>query len=762
MIQMNLRIFILLVLFYFILGTPLSSQSNEGTSFWLGFMQHFQGTENTKVVMITSKTNTSGTISVPLKNWSQSYTVQANEVTLITMPDFTQTVGSEFVNNNGILVQSNDPVSVYMHQYFIYRAEASVVLPTDAIGNAYYTISYEGGTWDNEAYPSEFLIVGVEDNTLIDITLGANSRKGKPKGSTFSIVLNEGETYQVRAEGQSDLTGSFVSSDKPVALFSGNAWTQIPSSCGFRDNLLEQMYPVSTLGTAFVTIPNKSVVYDIYRILATEDATFVQVNGSNPKTYTLSAGEYVDYTASLPAFIQADNPIMVAQYMIGSTCNGLGIGDPAMVLLNSIEQTRDTVTLYNSRLQNIQRNFINIIARSDDVSLITLDGTNLIQSGQSFIDIGMGSGFSFIQVEVQDGAHTIISDGCGVIATAYGYGEFESYAYSGGASFREINENPLPEGGCLNDTVFFELDLPEDRYSIEWDIGVIPPVSKRAFWHIYDALGSYPATAIVYDECLMKSDTFKRDLLITLRQAVDSPDEVVICTDETIELSADDLPGANYEWTGPNDYFSEDQFPVILNSTSQDSGTYSVIGIISGCATFPSYTEVVVNQLPTPTLGNDTIFCSYDGIEYLLEPGNFSTYLWQDQSTLSFYEVTGEGAYQVTVTSAFGCENSDEIIVLEQCPTKLFFPNVFTPNDDGNNDFFGVLGNDIISMHLQVYDRWGALIFESFDQQVMWDGNYRGNKAETGVYSWVLSFEGYDVDANEIQDVRYGTITLLR
>jgi hypothetical protein len=44
----------------------------------------------------------------------------------------------------------------------------------------------------------------------------------------------------------------------------------------------------------------------------------------------------------------------------------------------------------------------------------------------------------------------------------------------------------------------------------------------------------------------------------------------------------------------------------------------------------------------------------------------------------------------------------------------------------------------------------------------MWDGNYRGNKAETGVYSWVLSFEGYDVDANEIQDVRYGTITLLR
>jgi gliding motility-associated-like protein len=744
----------------FIIG--LQGQSNEGTAFWLGFMQHFDGTTNEKVVMITSKTNTQGTISIPLRNWSQAFVVQANEVTLINMPDFAQTVGSEFVNNNGILVTANSDISVYMHQYFTYRAEASVVLPTDAVGKEYYTMSYEGGTWDGEGYPSEFLIVGAEDNTLIDITLGAMSRNGKPKGSSFSISLDRGETYQVRAEGQSDLTGSHIVSDKPVSVFSGNAWTQIPSECGFRDNLLEQMYPVSTLGTQFVTIPNRSVVYDIYRIMATEDQTAVDIMGSNPRSFTLNAGQYNQFTGSLPSYIVADKPIMVAQYMIGSTCNGLGIGDPAMVLLNSIEQTRDTVTLYNSRLQNIQRNFINIIARTDDVSLISVDGSNLLQMGQVFTDVGFESGFSFIQLEVENGAHTIISDGCGVIATAYGYGEFESYAYSGGASFREINENPLPEGGCLNDTVFFNFNLPGERYSIEWDIGVTEPVFKTSFWHIFDALGTYPARAIVYDECLMQSDTFDREMLISLRQALPPPDDVEICADETIELSAEDLPGATYEWHGPNDYFSEDQFPVIQNADTLFSGSYSVIGIISGCATFPVFTDVIVHPLPLPVLGNDTIFCTRDGIQYLLDPGIYAAYLWQDGSRLSFYQVEEQGTYQVTVEDEFGCEGMDDILIIEQCPTKLFLPNVFTPNGDQRNDVFGVLGNDIVSMHLQVHNRWGALIFETFDQNVMWDGQYRGADAPTGVYTWILSFEGFQEDASPFSDTRTGSVTLLR
>ena len=66
------------------------TESNEGTAFWFGFMEHRDQNQNTKVALITSRTQTSGTIEIPLRNWSQSFTVQANEVTVVTLPLFTE------------------------------------------------------------------------------------------------------------------------------------------------------------------------------------------------------------------------------------------------------------------------------------------------------------------------------------------------------------------------------------------------------------------------------------------------------------------------------------------------------------------------------------------------------------------------------------------------------------------------------------------------------------------------------------------------
>ena len=118
------------------------SQTNEGREFWFGFMEHRDMDQSTKVAMITSKVNTSGTISMPLKNWSQSFTVSANQITIITLPITSEAVGSESIENKGIVIKTLDDAAVYIHQFFQYRAEASVVLPKTSIGNTYYTMSY--------------------------------------------------------------------------------------------------------------------------------------------------------------------------------------------------------------------------------------------------------------------------------------------------------------------------------------------------------------------------------------------------------------------------------------------------------------------------------------------------------------------------------------------------------------------------------------------------------------------------------------------
>lgn len=739
------------------------AQSNEGTDFWLGFMEHRDVGQNNMVVMITAKSNTSGRVEMPLTGWSQEFTVAANQVSLVRMPRTAENLGSETVANRGIRVTSDAPVSVYIHQYHSFRAEATIVLPVEAIDLEYYIMTYSGVLQGGQDYPSEFLLVATQDETEVSITLSGNS-KGNSDGSTFSVTLNAGETYQVQSRiGPGDLTGTFIQSNKKLAVFGGCQWTSIPEGCSFRDNLLEQMYPVSTWGRRFVTIPSARVTYDIYRIMASEDNTTVEIDGANPRVFSLNAGEYAEYQSGAAAYISANRPILAAQYLVGSGCNGLGIGDPAFVLLNSVEQTRNVVTLYNSSFENIYENYINIIAQTDDIDHVTIDGQEVAALGGNWVTIGANADFSYTQIRVSGGSHTVNSTGCGVIVTAYGYGEIESYAYSGGASFTAINANAIPEGGCLNDTIFFDTGLSEDRYEVFWDMGDGTTITRHRFEYAYDRLGSYPVSLITYDRCLDERDTSYRDLLITLRQAVSATDAVEVCEGTAFSLTASDLAGARYEWRGPNDYFSTAQEPVFPNSTPIQSGDYTVVGVISGCATFPAEASVIVHETPLPDLGPDTLICSRNAdFDLLLDPGPFQLYQWQDNSRLSTFQVLEEGTFRVVVTDEFGCIGSDEVVFTEQCPTRIYAPNVFSPNDDGANDRFKVFATDITAMQLRIFDRWGNQVFKTTDPEAAWDGFWRDRPAAMGVYVWVLQYEGFEEDGSTKTGIESGDVSLIR
>lgn len=739
------------------------SQSSEGRLFWFGFMEHFDVNNNTKVAMITAKASTSGTISIPLQNWSQDFSVAANNVTLIELPVFAETVGSEYINDNGIRITAQADVSVYIHQYHGFRSEASLVLPNNVLNNEYYIMSYSGFGENGSVHPSEFLIVAQEDETEITVTVTAETEEGQAAGSSFNIELNTGETYQVQARnGSGDLTGSYLTGTKNFAVFGGNTWTQVPSFCAARDNLLEQMYPVSTWGKQFVSVPNAKVDYDVFRILAAADGTVVQVESITTQTYNLNQGEFVEYNSNDATYISSNQPILVAQYSIGGFCNNHTYGDPSMLLLNSIEQTRDTVTLYNSSFEVIAENYINIVTRSADADFVLFDGQPLANLGITFQDIGVNGEFAHATVTVGAGAHTIISEGCGLIATAYGYGELESYSYGGGASFSSINANPIPEGGCLNDTIFFDTGLSPSRYTFDWDLGDGDTSTESVFQHFYPNLGSYPVRLILHDLCLNEIDTLYQDLMITLRQAVDGPQDTLICEGESIQLGASDLADARYEWRGPNGYFSEEQFPIIPNMKTNFSGDYSVIGIVSGCATFPAVHQIEVLPNPQPYLGEDTLICSKSELNTILEAGNYSTYRWQDNSQQATFMVQKEGTFSVTVTDEFGCIGSDEILLEEQCPTSLYIPTAFSPNDDGVNDYFQAFGTDIISFKMSIFDRWGELIFESTDIEERWEGTFQSTDAPIGVYVWVVEFEGYLLDGSVFSERRVGDLSLIR
>jgi len=134
-----------------------------------------------------------------------------------------------------------------------------------------------------------------------------------------------------------------------------------------------------------------------------------------------------------------------------------------------------------------------------------------------------------------------------------------------------------------------------------------------------------------------------------------------------------------------------------------------------------------------------------------------------EQPLQHLYPVTfADAKYKVsyTVTNDLGCSNTMEktITVVKTC--RIDVPNVFTPNGDGLNDFFGPL-NAIKADQLifRVYNRWGNLIFETKDWLKGWDGKYKSIDQEPTTYVWRLSYINRDTKKSiELK----GTVQLIR
>ncbi|MFL5752393.1 MAG: PKD domain-containing protein [Bacteroidia bacterium] len=116
------------------------------------------------------------------------------------------------------------------------------------------------------------------------------------------------------------------------------------------------------------------------------------------------------------------------------------------------------------------------------------------------------------------------------------------------------------------------------------------------------------------------------------------------------------------------------------------------------------------------------------------------------------------GVYPVTlyVTDANGCKDTVTKEIIVALPPEV--PTGFSPNGDGHNDVYYVLGGPFTECHFRIYNNWGELIFESFEQKTGWDGTYKGAPQPMGVYVWVVDATTENGDAYH----KSGDVTLLR
>jgi len=115
--------------------------------------------------------------------------------------------------------------------------------------------------------------------------------------------------------------------------------------------------------------------------------------------------------------------------------------------------------------------------------------------------------------------------------------------------------------------------------------------------------------------------------------------------------------------------------------------------------------------------------------------------------------------YILTGYNSGACSSADtvNVIVIEDCG-EMFVPTAFSPNGDGHNDVLKVNGICLQTMTFMIFNRWGEKIFETTDQEFGWDGRFRGEDVNTGVYAYRLEGKTFDGKGFSAK----GNVTLVR
>jgi gliding motility-associated-like protein len=172
-----------------------------------------------------------------------------------------------------------------------------------------------------------------------------------------------------------------------------------------------------------------------------------------------------------------------------------------------------------------------------------------------------------------------------------------------------------------------------------------------------------------------------------------------------------------------------------------------------------------VYPLPKVYLGPDTGLC-LAGAPILLRnqfPTTFTAIKnqWNTGDTTAVIKIVHPGTYSLTVSSGpLGCNTTESVVVHKDCYIDI--PNAFTPNGDGENDYFfprQLLSRKLTRFKMQILNRWGQLIFETnrTDGQG-WDGRFNSQLQPQGVYLYLI-----DLTIDNHREEKYsGNVTLIR
>ncbi len=358
----------------------------------------------------------------------------------------TMNVNNTSITNFGFRIETDVPITAYQFNPLqrvdndgpsVASNDASLMLPDSALGTRYIGAAFT--QWGS--YSSFLSIVSTADGNQVTVTPSSATQGGDnvpalSAGQEGVFTVDRGQILTLKSlSAGGDLTGTVIEADEGIAVYGGVDCAQVPVGATYCDHIEEKIFPVHSWDTSYFAtkFQTRGIESDIWRVIASEDQTAIQTNPPQVAIPVLDEGEFFEFTSQTDFQIISDKPVLVVQYMTGSsTTRSPDDGDPAMLQAVPARQFR--------------RDYIFLVPDTYERDWITVTyptGAQIILDDAP-LDLGAGTpigdtGFSVLRTRVTDGRHSVQSD-VPVGVSVYGYDFNISYAYPAGLDLSEFGQ----------------------------------------------------------------------------------------------------------------------------------------------------------------------------------------------------------------------------------------------------------------------------------------------------------------------------------
>lgn len=464
------------------------SPSTQGKEFFFSLMQngyYSNGDNNTQIHKYTAIIAPKEDATVTFKyyaattgNDTRTFTVTAGQTDTVELPEswvYHPNPGADL--NRTVYVKSSADISLYVANEALNSFDASIVLPTHALGTDYMIQTSVNESSYSTAYPC-FMIIATKDDTRIKLEGGNIESLNPVYNATTGITLQEGQSYFIRSSAISitDLSGIRVSvwpreghpedSCKTIAVFNGNTVTKVPNNASTdRDHLVEQAYPISNWGTEFAVTSTKGYNVpesstngndkDYIRVTAVKEGTNVYKDGTLLRTLNAGETEQIGLQRSTGScFIKTSEPVACYLYQRSSdqvSGSDDDIGAPSMVWIAPIERGIEKITFSTFQATGINDadHYVNIVIPADSLDIRTSgrdpdktvwlgdrDITREFQTDETLNYVqGSNYKYAYARIKINHGTYTVASNcGAKMVLHVYGLGNVRGYAYNAGSA----------------------------------------------------------------------------------------------------------------------------------------------------------------------------------------------------------------------------------------------------------------------------------------------------------------------------------------